>query len=74
MCHAACDPSGSSTDDAEETDIDSLQFELNVKCTRNPLASKDSSDPNELYIDHKGERAIHMTIARRPLGFSLIAG
>ncbi|KAM9315793.1 DNA-directed RNA polymerases I and III subunit RPAC1 [Gastrophryne carolinensis] len=40
-------------DDAEGTDIDTLQFELNVKCTRNPRASKDSSDPNELYLDHK---------------------
>ncbi|XP_075060597.1 DNA-directed RNA polymerases I and III subunit RPAC1 [Mixophyes fleayi] len=42
-----------STEDAEGTEIDTLQFELNVKCTRNPRASKESSDPNELYLDHK---------------------
>ncbi|XP_056410592.1 DNA-directed RNA polymerases I and III subunit RPAC1 [Hyla sarda] len=39
--------------DAEGTEIDTLQFELNVRCSRNPRASKDSSDPNELYLDHK---------------------
>ncbi|NP_001085237.1 RNA polymerase I and III subunit C L homeolog [Xenopus laevis] len=42
-----------SADDAEGTEIDTLQFELNVKCTRNPRASKDCSDPNELYLNHK---------------------
>ncbi|XP_068088664.1 DNA-directed RNA polymerases I and III subunit RPAC1 [Hyperolius riggenbachi] len=42
-----------SSGDAESTEIDTLQFELNVKCSRNPRASKDSSDPNELYMDHK---------------------
>ncbi|XP_063774858.1 DNA-directed RNA polymerases I and III subunit RPAC1 [Pseudophryne corroboree] len=42
-----------STEDAEGTEIDTLQFELDVKCKRNPQASKDSSDPNELYLDHK---------------------
>lgn len=41
------------SDDAEGTEIDTLQFELNVKCTRNPRAAKDSSDPSELYLDHK---------------------
>ncbi|XP_075720755.1 LOW QUALITY PROTEIN: DNA-directed RNA polymerases I and III subunit RPAC1 [Rhinoderma darwinii] len=39
--------------DAEGTEIDSLKFELDVRCSRNPRASKDSSDPNELYWDHK---------------------
>ncbi|XP_063300246.1 DNA-directed RNA polymerases I and III subunit RPAC1 [Pelobates fuscus] len=42
-----------SAEDAEGTEIDTLQFELKVKCTRNPQASKDSSDPNELYLNHK---------------------
>ncbi|XP_053314941.1 DNA-directed RNA polymerases I and III subunit RPAC1 [Spea bombifrons] len=42
-----------SAGDADGTEIDTLQFELRVKCTRNPRASKDSSDPNELYLDHK---------------------
>ncbi|XP_027694264.1 DNA-directed RNA polymerases I and III subunit RPAC1 isoform X2 [Vombatus ursinus] len=35
------------------TEIDTLQFQLKVKCTRNPQAAKDSSDPNELYLNHK---------------------
>ncbi|KAM3930714.1 DNA-directed RNA polymerases I and III subunit RPAC1 [Leptodactylus fuscus] len=41
------------SEEGEGTDIDTLQFELNVCCSRNPRASKDSSDPNELYLDHK---------------------
>ncbi|XP_032818725.2 DNA-directed RNA polymerases I and III subunit RPAC1 isoform X1 [Petromyzon marinus] len=39
--------------DEEGTDIDTVQFQLKVKCSRNPKAPKDSSDPNELYINHK---------------------
>ncbi|KAM5126018.1 DNA-directed RNA polymerases I and III subunit RPAC1-like, partial [Mantella aurantiaca] len=46
--------------DAEETEIDTLQFELNVKCTRNPRATRDSSDPSELYRDHRVYTS-HMT-------------
>ncbi|KAM4693628.1 DNA-directed RNA polymerases I and III subunit RPAC1 [Discoglossus pictus] len=42
-----------SAEDAEGTEIDTLHFELNVRCTRKPQASKDSSDPNELYLNHK---------------------
>ncbi|KAM4772269.1 DNA-directed RNA polymerases I and III subunit RPAC1 [Rhinophrynus dorsalis] len=42
-----------SAGDTEGTEIDTLQFELNVRCTRNPRASKECSDPNELYINHK---------------------
>uniref|UniRef100_A0A8C5MVE3 DNA-directed RNA polymerases I and III subunit RPAC1 n=1 Tax=Leptobrachium leishanense TaxID=445787 RepID=A0A8C5MVE3_9ANUR len=41
------------TEDADGTEIDTLQFELQVKCTKNPRASRDSSDPNELYLNHK---------------------
>ena len=37
---------------------DTLEFELKVRCRRNPHAPKDASDPDELYLDHKGE-AIH---------------
>ncbi|XP_036023250.1 DNA-directed RNA polymerases I and III subunit RPAC1 isoform X1 [Onychomys torridus] len=37
----------------EGTEIDTLQFRLQVRCTRNPNAAKDSSDPNELYVNHK---------------------
>ncbi|XP_031757702.1 DNA-directed RNA polymerases I and III subunit RPAC1 isoform X1 [Xenopus tropicalis] len=43
----------SAAEEGEGTEIDTLQFELNVKCTRNPRASKDCSDPNELYLNHK---------------------
>uniref|UniRef100_A0A2K5PN47 DNA-directed RNA polymerases I and III subunit RPAC1 n=1 Tax=Cebus imitator TaxID=2715852 RepID=A0A2K5PN47_CEBIM len=39
--------------DEEGTEIDTLQFRLQVRCTRNPHAAKDSSDPNELYTNHK---------------------
>ncbi|XP_047651270.1 DNA-directed RNA polymerases I and III subunit RPAC1 isoform X2 [Phacochoerus africanus] len=39
--------------DEEGTEIDTLQFRLQVRCTRNPSAAKDSSDPNELYVNHK---------------------
>ncbi|XP_077018018.1 DNA-directed RNA polymerases I and III subunit RPAC1 isoform X3 [Tamandua tetradactyla] len=39
--------------DEEGTEIDTLQFRLQVRCTQNPHAAKDSSDPNELYVNHK---------------------
>lgn len=41
--------------DEEGTEIDTLQFQLKIKCSRNPQAAKESSDPNELYFNHKGE-------------------
>lgn len=44
-----------SAGDEEGTEIDTLQFRLQVRCTRNPHAAKDSSDPSELYVNHKGE-------------------
>lgn len=44
------------TGEEEGTEIDTLQFRLQVRCTRNPSAAKDSSDPNELYVNHKGEQ------------------
>ncbi|KAM8946827.1 DNA-directed RNA polymerases I and III subunit RPAC1 [Pelodytes ibericus] len=47
-------------EDTQGTEIDTLQFELIVKCTKNPQASKDSSDPNELYLHHKVYTS-HMT-------------
>uniref|UniRef100_A0A2K5WTI7 DNA-directed RNA polymerases I and III subunit RPAC1 n=2 Tax=Macaca TaxID=9539 RepID=A0A2K5WTI7_MACFA len=39
--------------DEDGTEIDTLRFRLQVRCTRNPHAAKDSSDPNELYVNHK---------------------
>uniref|UniRef100_A0A3B4BQL6 DNA-directed RNA polymerases I and III subunit RPAC1 n=1 Tax=Pygocentrus nattereri TaxID=42514 RepID=A0A3B4BQL6_PYGNA len=38
--------------DEEGTEIDTIQLQLKIKCTRNPRASKDSSDPKELYKNH----------------------
>merc|ERR1712227_33204 len=37
----------------EGTSEDTLEFELKIKCTKNPNAAKDATDPDELYIDHK---------------------
>ncbi|XP_047458504.1 DNA-directed RNA polymerases I and III subunit RPAC1 isoform X1 [Mugil cephalus] len=41
-------------DSAEEegSEIDTIQLQLKIKCSRNPRASKDSSDPQELYLNH----------------------
>lgn len=36
-------------------EINTLQFQLKIKCSKNPRAAKESSDPNELYINHKGK-------------------
>ncbi|GAA6067218.1 DNA-directed RNA polymerases I and III subunit RPAC1 [Tachysurus ichikawai] len=40
------------TGDEEGTEIDTIQLQLKIKCTRNPRASKDASDPKELYLNH----------------------
>ena len=32
-----------------------LEFKLKVKCTRNPKASKTSQDPNELFLNTRGQ-------------------
>uniref|UniRef100_A0A8D0H787 DNA-directed RNA polymerases I and III subunit RPAC1 n=1 Tax=Sphenodon punctatus TaxID=8508 RepID=A0A8D0H787_SPHPU len=34
-------------------EINTLQFQLKIKCSRNPRAARESSDPNELYLNHK---------------------
>ena len=39
--------------EAEGTGEDTIEFQLKVKCTRNP-AARDSTDPDELYKDHRG--------------------
>ncbi|XP_058507534.1 DNA-directed RNA polymerases I and III subunit RPAC1 [Solea solea] len=36
----------------EASEIDTIQMQLKVKCSRNPRASKESSDPQELYLNH----------------------
>ncbi|KAF7710415.1 DNA-directed RNA polymerases I and III subunit RPAC1 isoform X1 [Silurus meridionalis] len=38
--------------DEEGTEIDTIQLQLKIKCSRNPRASKDASDPKELYLNH----------------------
>lgn len=43
------------SEDQEGTEIDTIQLQLKVKCTRNPRAPKDSSDHKELYLNHMGE-------------------
>ncbi|KAK7140277.1 hypothetical protein R3I94_012783 [Phoxinus phoxinus] len=40
------------SEDQEGTEIDTIQLQLKVKCTRNPRAPKDSSDHKELYLNH----------------------
>ncbi|XP_013386586.1 DNA-directed RNA polymerases I and III subunit RPAC1 [Lingula anatina] len=40
-------------DDTEGTPEDTIELELKVKCTRNPNASKDATDPDEIYRNHK---------------------
>jgi DNA-directed RNA polymerase I and III subunit RPAC1 len=37
----------------EPVETDTLFFELNIKCSWNPKRPKDSSDPDEMYINHK---------------------
>uniref|UniRef100_A0A3Q2QK30 DNA-directed RNA polymerases I and III subunit RPAC1 n=1 Tax=Fundulus heteroclitus TaxID=8078 RepID=A0A3Q2QK30_FUNHE len=36
----------------EASEIDTIKLQLKIKCSRNPRASKDSSDPQELYLNH----------------------
>uniref|UniRef100_A0A673VWH1 DNA-directed RNA polymerases I and III subunit RPAC1 n=1 Tax=Salmo trutta TaxID=8032 RepID=A0A673VWH1_SALTR len=38
--------------DEEGTEIDTIQLQLKIKCTRNLRATKDSADPRELYLNH----------------------
>ncbi|KAL0964413.1 hypothetical protein UPYG_G00323510 [Umbra pygmaea] len=38
--------------DEEGTEIDTIQLQLKIKCTRNPRATKESADPHELYHNH----------------------
>ncbi|XP_019959086.1 DNA-directed RNA polymerases I and III subunit RPAC1 [Paralichthys olivaceus] len=43
---------GEETAEEEGSEIDTIQLQLKIKCSRNPRASKDSSDPRELYLNH----------------------
>ena len=39
-----------------------IEFELKVKCTRNPKAPKDSVDPDAMYLNSKGTLCIILYI------------
>ncbi|XP_044304400.1 DNA-directed RNA polymerases I and III subunit RPAC1 [Varanus komodoensis] len=41
------------SEEDECDEINTLQFQLKIKCSKNPHAPRESSDPNELYINHK---------------------
>ena len=55
------DAKGDEKLETKGTAEDTLEFELKVRCRRNPQAPKDASDPDELYLDHKGE-VIHTVL------------
>ncbi|XP_003215970.3 DNA-directed RNA polymerases I and III subunit RPAC1 [Anolis carolinensis] len=66
------------SEEDECDEINTLQFQLKIKCSRNPEAPKESSDPNELYINHKvyskhmewvplGSQADNMNAGFRPV-------
>lgn len=42
------------SDNEEGTPEDTLVFELKVKCTMNKNATEHATDPDELFINHKG--------------------
>ena len=41
-------------DDTEGTPEDTVVLELKVRCKKNPKATKDTTDPDVLYQNHKG--------------------
>ncbi|XP_013912579.1 PREDICTED: DNA-directed RNA polymerases I and III subunit RPAC1 [Thamnophis sirtalis] len=41
------------SEEDECDEINTLQFRLKIKCSKNLQAARESSDPNELYINHK---------------------
>ncbi|XP_031728921.1 DNA-directed RNA polymerases I and III subunit RPAC1 [Anarrhichthys ocellatus] len=43
---------GEESAEEEGSEIDTIQLQLKIKCSRNPRASKDSADPRELYLNH----------------------
>ncbi|XP_037639323.1 DNA-directed RNA polymerases I and III subunit RPAC1 [Sebastes umbrosus] len=43
---------GEESAEEEGSEIDTIQLQLKIKCTRNPRATKDSADPRELYLNH----------------------
>ncbi|XP_068597418.1 DNA-directed RNA polymerases I and III subunit RPAC1 isoform X1 [Brachionichthys hirsutus] len=43
---------GEEAAEEEGSEIDTIQLQLTIKCSRNLCATKDSSDPRELYVNH----------------------
>ena len=56
---------GDETGTAEDT----IEFQLKVKCTKNPNASKDATDPDELYRNAKGSSCINTVcpVKKKPI-------
>ena len=57
------------SEDEESTEDNVIEFELKIKCTRNPNASKEATDPDDLYINHKGSILLLFFVDRFPVGF-----
>ena len=53
------------TGDNEGTAEDTLEFELKVRCRRNTSAAKDVTDPDELYLHHKGKGVNEGKVSQR---------
>lgn len=49
---------GEEAAEEEGSEIDTIQLQLKIKCSRNPRASKESSDPRELYLNHMGRSQV----------------
>lgn len=49
---------GEEAAEEEASEIDTIQLQLKIKCSRNPRASKESSDPRELYLNHMGRSQV----------------
>lgn len=51
ISHLCINPGEEDTEE-EGSEIDTIQLQLKINCYKNPKASKDSSDPRELYVNH----------------------
>lgn len=48
--------------DEDGTEQDTLEFQLKVKCTWNTNAPKDSTNPDDIYKDHKSECLCYVSV------------
>jgi hypothetical protein len=60
--------------DEDGTEQDTLEFQLKIKCTWNTNAPKDSTNPDDIYKDHKSECPCYVgvLIKRTSLNLSVI--